>query len=247
MNNTTTAGGLKAHEGDAAPQQRESGRVGYLRQTRPYIVANDLGLRYPLGHPYMNVNMVVPRNSLLVLRGDHSTGKTPLLLTLAGRMRFNRGTLTVGNYVLPKDHNRLMKVSGMGLFENLNDLEENLKTRTHVRCELEVCGRPHRKQAVQDYLEMWGLGHVTDMITDDLTAKEKVWLGVALGMAKNPEFLVVDDVESNLTNEESLELMNLLADIAHKREIVVAVGVVDPSIVGPADYVYEMESEGSNV
>jgi putative drug exporter of the RND superfamily len=64
------------------------------------ITALDLRLDAPDGTPlYQGVTMRVPAGGTLVVTGPHRSGRTPLLLTLAGRAHADAGTLKVTGLV----------------------------------------------------------------------------------------------------------------------------------------------------
>ena len=66
------------------------------------VAALGVGLDAPDGTPlYRDVSVRVPRGGTLVVAGPHRSGRTALLLTLAGRAHADTGTLKVDGLVLP--------------------------------------------------------------------------------------------------------------------------------------------------
>ncbi len=65
------------------------------------VVAQDLRLDGPDGPFYAGVAVRVPRGGTLVVSGPHRSGRTPLLLTLAGRVHADSGRLKVDGLVAP--------------------------------------------------------------------------------------------------------------------------------------------------
>ncbi|WP_432549126.1 ATP-binding cassette domain-containing protein, partial [Kineococcus arenarius] len=65
------------------------------------VRARDLTLRSGGRDVLTGVDVDVPVGSMLVVRGRTGSGKTSLLLTLAGRMRPTSGTLRVLGHDLP--------------------------------------------------------------------------------------------------------------------------------------------------
>lgn len=207
----------------------------------PFIIAEGLGLRSPLGKPFTDVNLRIPLGSFVAVTGEHGAGKTPLILTLAGRMKFNRGSLTVGGHKLPHGGGKVRRMAGLGLFSGLNDLETNLKVRSVTAAELELFKKRHRKADVQAYLDSWVLGHSFNMRVREMSEPELVRLGIALGMASDPKILVVDDVEHSLNHDQTRELVSILEDLAHTRNMIVIVALTEPSFAAGADQVVSLE------
>lgn len=208
---------------------------------RPFIVAKGLGLKTPMGTPYWDVNVEVPLGTLLAVTGVHGAGKTPLLMTLAGRMRFTKGSLVIDGNNLPKGSRKARKQAGLGLFRGLNDFEMNLKVRSVTAAELELFKKPHRKADVSAYLAGWGLEQLADLKVRELSEPDLVLLGIALGMAGDPKILAVDDVEHSLTHEQTRSLLATLRKLVDERNIIVMVALTEPSFASCADQVITLE------
>lgn len=212
----------------------------------PFIEAHDLTLRTMVGNPYANVSLVAPCDSLVAIRGRHGSGKTPLLLTLAGRMKFSQGTLTVGGYDLPQDRRQVARISGLSIFEGLNDLEENISCELILYSELELYGKPHKQAHVDAYFQRWNLSHIQHQLVRDITRFDLVQFGIALGMVSDPQLLIVDDIEDQLTLNQTHQILEGLLAIAHDAHKVVVVGCTEKSVAESADCVYTLTKEGSS-
>lgn len=213
----------------------EQQRSYFPGEDRPFIEARDLKMRTVLGSPYQNVNLSVPRDTFALICGEHGSGKTALLLTLAGRMSPNSGMLTVGGYEFPRERKQVANIAGLGLFHGVNDLEENLPCLSLLRAELELYGKPSRKQAAIDYLNKWNLPHIQNMLVRDISQVDLACFGIALGMAKDPQLLVVDDLEEQLTLDQIRHVADVLRSIAHDQHKVVVAGCTEGSLTSLAD------------
>ncbi len=211
-----------------------------------FIKAQGLTLRTVVGAPYTDVDLAIPDHSLAAIRGRHGSGKTPLLLTLAGRMKFNQGALEVGGYDLPRERRQVARISGLSLFEGLNDIEVNIPCGTILRSELELYGKPHKKKHVTEYLKKWQLGHIENELARDINQFDLVMFGIALGMANNPKLLIIDNIEDQLTLNQTHEILEFLLPLAHDYHKVVVVGCTEKSVAESADYVYTLTSEGAS-
>ena len=217
----------------------------YPGEDRPFIQARDLGIRTLIGSPYQNVNLSVPRDTFALVCGEHGSGKTALLLTLAGHMVPSEGSLTVGGYEFPRERNKVAKITGLGIFHGLNDLEENISCLALLRAELDLYGKPSRKAAAVDYLNRWNLAHIQNRYVRELTQVELACFGIALGMAKDPALLVVDDLEEQLTLDQVKDVADLLRHIAHDLHKVVVAGCTEGYLKRLADVSFTIEREGS--
>ncbi len=66
------------------------------------VAAQGLRLDVPHGTVYSGVDVVVPAGGVLVVDGPHRSGRSALLLTLAGRVAPSSGLLKVAGYAVPE-------------------------------------------------------------------------------------------------------------------------------------------------
>lgn len=208
---------------------------------REFIKMDDLSRSNPLGEPYAHVTATVPLGALCVIRADHGHGKTPLLLTMAGRMAPTGGTLEVAGYPVPKKRNKVMKLAGLGLFPGLNDVEENLTAPSLLKAELDIYNKPTNRAFVDEYLESYDLLRLKKTRIRDYEQVDLIQLGIALGMAGDPLLLAVDDVEDQLTGAQSERLLTELREMAREKNIVAAVACTDERLAKFADVVIDLD------
>ncbi|MGN0261985.1 MAG: ATP-binding cassette domain-containing protein [Eggerthellaceae bacterium] len=211
------------------------------RRSGTFIQARGLSLETPLGVPFRDLDLSIPPGSYVAVTGDHGSGKTPLLLTLAGRMKPTSGTLFVGGYQIPREHRKVARNAGMALFAGLNDIEWNLDCRLIMKSELELWGKPHRNSDVDAYMESWELGHITDTKVKKLTQVDYDRFGIALAMVNDPDMLVVDDIERQLRAEDTHRIADELRALAHEKGKTVIVAVTEPASAGDSDFTIELE------
>lgn len=225
-----------------ASKEQES----YAEQGGAFIQARGLTLKTPLGTPYENINLNIPRGSYVAVVGEHGSGKTPLLLTLAGRMKFNSGSLSVGGHVLPKERKKVARTVGMSIFSGLNDVEWELKCKTIMAAELEIWGKPHSKADAFDYLNKWGLGHIMEMKVTKLSQIDYDRFGIALGMVNDPAVLVVDDIEDKMDIADRDVISEELLQMAHTQNKIVIVAITEPDAARMADITIKLERSESD-
>lgn len=208
------------------------------------IVARGLGLRTREGWVYRNVDLEVPGASLVVITGPAGSGKTALLLTLAGRMRAGEGALTVAGLNAGRDTSALRRRVGLGEFRGVNDLDETLTVADQVMAELALHGRRWRGAHVAATLDELGLALDPHQKVRDLAAGERTLLGAALGMIGEPPLLVVDELDDNATPEEAAAVLAGLRRSTAAGTTVVA-GALDPVIAARADVWLALDADGS--
>ena len=158
----------------------------------PYLSARGLELETYAGFVYRNVDLDVFKGRVTAVRGRNGSGKSALLLTLAGRMKPTGGMLFVGGLELPRERAKAERHVGLGLFKGLNDLPENLSARSAAKAEFDLYGLSARDGAVEEHLCWWGLGDVARVRVRDLTAEKLARLGIALAFVGDPDAAVVE-------------------------------------------------------
>lgn len=210
------------------------------------IKAEGLELNNLIGVPYSNVSLEVIQGQVFAVRGHNGSGKTALLLTLAGRMLFTKGKLEILGYKMPLRAGKVHRRIGLALFEGLNDLSENQKVRNAIAAEFELWGRKSRREEIDAYLREWNLMDIADMRIGSLNREQLVALGVQLAWVGHPDIIAVDDIESGLTKEQSIHLMKRLHTMARTRNVTILVGVLERDLAAMADAAFYIEKDGAS-
>ena len=197
-----------------------------------FITAEGLSQQSPRIQSYHDVNLGLAKGQAHAICAEDRSGKTELLLTLAGRMLPTSGTLRVGGIDVRGLRNlaRVRRFASLGFFENVNEVERVLKVSVITSAELGLAGKRSNAMATNAFLENNGLLDAADTRIEALDRYTFDWLGIALGMAHDPKLLVVDDIESSLTEHQSLKLVRKLKDLARSTGVTVACGVNDYDI-----------------
>lgn len=244
MNQRETQERSASQEAQARPESGTYLREGTAFAGSPYISAHGLGLKTYAGFAYRDVDVDVHKGELVAVRGRNGSGKTALLLTLAGRMKQTAGVLTIGGFDLPRQRAKVERHVGLALFSGLNDLQESLTSMNALGAEFELYGRKPRREALAAYLRDWQLEDVANVRVKDLTSEKLTQLGIALAFVGEPDAVMVDDVESQLTMSQSEGLVQMLLDAARTRNVAIVVGVVERDLAAMADATVYLSKEG---
>jgi ABC-2 type transport system ATP-binding protein len=200
----------------------------------PAVETAGLALQTRRGTVYENVTLSVPAGSLAMLVGPTGSGKTALLLTLAGRMKPSGGRMRSFGVDALRNAGAVRKRTALGLVAGVNDLSDTLSVRDHVRETLVLSGQATTPARVAATLRPVGLATNVSTKAGDLTAIERELLGVAMALVWHPKVLVVDDADHDLTPDEQVRLMGVLRSVAESGVTVIA-ACVDPRLAASAD------------
>lgn len=167
--------------------------------------ARALELTGDRGPIYGPLDLEVPEGSLAVLRGPQGSGRTSLLLTLAGRMVPDASSqLVVLGYALPRDRTALQREAAVAGFAGIDELDDSVTVAQHVRERLGWLSPWYRRQPLPDQsvvdavlAPVFGDLPVpaAQTVAWHLDEVEALLLRIALAMAQRPRLLVVDDLD----------------------------------------------------
>ena len=139
------------------------------------------------------VDLALAAGELLVVHGAARSGRTTLLLTLAGRHRITAGVLEVGGHRLPGAEPTVRRAVVVAQAEPAVGFEGRL-TVGEVIEEARLVSRLRRPE-IDDALAFFELDPPRALLVDDLEPATRTLLAVALAWAQRPAVLVVDDAD----------------------------------------------------
>ncbi|GAA3444471.1 ABC transporter ATP-binding protein [Planomonospora venezuelensis] len=186
------------------------------------VQACELSLRSGHGWVYRDVGLEAGPGGLTAVAGQAGSGRTSLLLTLAGRMRPTGGTLTVAGRTGPR---AIRRVAALGLVDGVNDLEKALTVREHVRERSRGlfwnAGSARHAAAAMERAGL-GLSPEDRTLIRDLGREQRVRLGIALALLDGPGLLVLDNVDHGLPADRRDALWATLEELAGQGLTVIA-------------------------
>ena len=193
-----------------------------------------------------NVNFVIERGELVLLKGPSGCGKTTLL-TLIGALRTcQSGDLTVLNNQLNgasrKTRQRLRRNIGM-IFQGHNLLrcltaEQNVQMGADLLRNLTYL---QRREIARKWLSAVGLDDHHKKLPSGLSGGQKQRVAIARALSANPKLLLADEPTSALDSVTGREIVSLLRKLAKEQNCSVLMVTHDPRISDMADRILNME------
>ena len=206
---------------------------GTFDHPSPIVVARGIGVHAPGGDVFAGVDLEVQAGSITCVVGPDGSGRSSLLLALAGRMRITDGSAVVAGHRLPGHERAVRRVAGLGIVRGVNDLDPALSLDDHVRIENLLAGRRMSRSARRKALDAAGVDADPSTRLRDANADDALRTGLALAMLREPLLLLVDDVDHDLTVVQQRSVWRLLDGIADAGTAVVAM-VTDAAFVPAA-------------
>lgn len=202
------------------------------------ILATELALSADRGPVYGPLTFEID-SGLSVLRGDPGSGRTSLLLTLGGRMKYDSGSLTVAGLGLPQELRAVQKISGIAGFTGIDELEESVTVGATLRERLawlapwwHIVRTPDDHRAAALCADVFGQESIprADTLIWDLDEGHKFLLRLVLSLMSGPQLLLVDD-PAQLHNEASrAAVWSALNRVAEHTAVVVSCASLDEQI-----------------
>jgi ABC-type multidrug transport system ATPase subunit len=189
--------------------------------TSPVIVASGLTLHTRRGPVYGPIDLTVSSGDYAVVTGPAGSGKTALLLSLAGRMRPSAGSLTVAGIDALRHPAAVRQRCALAVFTGLNDLPGALTVGDAIASDLHLAGVSARSDRVAATARAFGLAGELGTKVDDLSEGQRCALGVAVALVSAPAVLLVDDIGAGLAPDEQIEFDSLLRGVAARGVAVV--------------------------
>ncbi len=163
---------------------------------------------------FEGVDLAVEPGSVLVVHGAPGSGKTSLLLTLAGRMSGVHGHAEIDGRLLPDQAGAVRRIAALAEIPGVNDLDPLLTVDDHLGERLAATSwhpwvsGASRARARGLVTEVLGYAvaaapsaHARATLDPqtrvrDLAPLEHWALGVALALVERPHLLVVDDIDA---------------------------------------------------
>ncbi|NKY87318.1 ATP-binding cassette domain-containing protein [Nocardia veterana] len=156
------------------------------------IIARGLTARGARGCAFAGVSLDIEAGRLAVITGPGGSGRTSLLLALAGRMRIVAGSAAVGGWRLPDDARRVREVVGVARAEPAVGLDDELRVGDLVQ-ERMLIAPGVDGAAVADAMALLEVDAPGRTAVADLPPDQRTLLAVALTAAEGPGVVVVDD------------------------------------------------------
>jgi ABC-2 type transport system ATP-binding protein len=191
--------------------QQESSRPGVTRRT--VVSVRGLGMRNRRGWIFRPVDIDVHPGELVALTGPSGSGRTSLLLALAGRFTTSEGTL------------RRDGAAALGYVRDVTDPEPGLTVAEHVEERLLLLGRARWRHSFRQVLVDEALADYpgrNDQLVRGIDTYRRHALGLILARLERPALIVVDDADADLSTSERADLWARLRELADGGIAVVA-------------------------
>lgn len=191
------------------------------------------------------VCLLIPEGELVALYGPSGSGKTTLLLLAAGLMAPDSGTITFGGRqvgAMSEREGAKYRMRDVGFVFQSFHLMAGATALDNAT--IKLIGDGHTLAAARKTAEPWlarvGLGERLRHMPDQLSMGERQRVAIARALVNEPRLLLADEPTGSLDSRRSKEILAVLRDICHERQIPGLLVTHDPEARKFADRVHTL-------
>lgn len=182
---------------------------------------NALSKQYGHFKALSGLSMNVPKGTIYGFVGKNGAGKTTLIRLICGLQN-----PTDGEYILYGSKNTEANIVNarrrMGAVVETPSIYLDMTAEENLRQQYMILGVPSF-DGVTELLELVGLAHTGKKKAKNFSLGMKQRLGIAIALAGNPDFLVLDEPVNGLDPQGIVEIRELILKLNRERQITVLI------------------------
>lgn len=189
--------------------------MDYILQT------NNLTKQYKHFQALKGLNMNIPKGSIYGFVGKNGAGKTTLIRLICGLQE-----PTSGNFTLYGIHNNSKDIiksrHRMGAVIETPSIYMDMTAEENLKQQYLILGLPSY-DGIPELLKLLGLEHTGKKKVRNFSLGMKQRLGIAIALAGDPDFLVLDEPINGLDPQGIIEIRELLLKLNRERQVTILI------------------------
>lgn len=185
------------------------------------LYTNGLSKQYRNFKALDNLNMHIPGGAIYGFVGKNGAGKTTLIRLICGLQK-----PTTGEYVLYGKKSAEKEISKsrrrMGAVVETPSIYLNMTAEENLKEQYRVLGMPSF-EGIPELLELVGLNDTGKKKAKNFSLGMRQRLGIAVALAGNPDFLVLDEPANGLDPQGIVEIRELILKLNRENHITVLI------------------------
>ncbi len=201
------------------------------------VSLTDLTLTYPSSAGPVEVlrglSLRVAAGETVSLVGPSGSGKSSLMMVIAGLERATGGSVVIGGQDfarMSEDDLARFRRDAVGIVFQDFHLVPTMTALENVAIPLEFAGRPDAFDRAEECLSLVGLSHRLTHYPGQLSGGEQQRTAIARAFATGPRLLLADEPTGNLDGETGGQIVDLLFDLQDKHQTTLILITHDPAL-----------------
>ena len=183
------------------------------------VTTSALGKQYGDFQALKGLTMHIPKGAIYGIVGKNGAGKTTLIRLLAGLQRPSSGEYML--YGVPHTSKEIGKVRRrMGAVVEAPSVYQDMTAADNLKQQYRILGLPSF-EGITELLALVGLSDTGKKKVKNFSLGMRQRLGIAIALAGNPDFLVLDEPVNGLDPQGIVEIRELILKLNRERQITV--------------------------
>ena len=216
--------------------------MGYL------LSLKNISLHYMLKQEKINIlnniSLKIKKNERVSIIGESGSGKTSLLMIMAGLQRASDGLMVFENYnftKIPEEQITEIRKSKIGMIFQDFYLIPNYSALENVMFPLEINKLINPKKKAIAILEELGLGKKINNLPSELSGGEQQRVAIARSISFNPEIILADEPTGNLDAKNSSIVIKILFDYSKRYQKSLVLVTHDENLAKKSDKIIRIK------
>ena len=183
------------------------------------VTTSALGKQYGDFQELKGLSMHIPKGAIYGIVGKNGAGKTTLIRLLAGLQRPSSGEYML--YGVPHTSKEIGKVRRrMGAVVEAPSVYQDMTAADNLKQQYRILGLPSF-EGITELLALVGLSDTGKKKVKNFSLGMRQRLGIAIALAGDPDFLVLDEPANGLDPQGIVEIRELILKLNRERQITV--------------------------
>ncbi len=185
------------------------------------LTADSISKHYRKAKALDGLNMKVPKGAIYGFVGKNGAGKTTLIRLICGLQKPTSGEFTIYG-IKNSDKNICKSRQRMGAIVETPSIYLNMTAEENLKQQYLILGLPSY-DGIKDLLELVGLSDTGKKKAKNFSLGMRQRLGIAIALAGNPDFLVLDEPINGLDPQGIVEIRELILKLNREKKITILI------------------------
>jgi len=196
------------------------------------IVLKNVCKRYGANEVLKNVNLQIVEGEFVSVRGKSGAGKTTLLKILGLLEEADGGEVKILGQTVNKlndEQKSHIRLHSIGFIFQFFNLIPTLTVIENIELPLALAGKgkKERRERAIELLKHFNLANLAQRFPETLSGGERQRIATIRALANNPKIILADEPTSNLDDENSNLLIELLKSINREKKVTIILTTTD--------------------
>ncbi len=190
-----------------------------------------------------NINFEAESGQLILVVGPSGSGKTTFLTIAGGLQTPTNGDVKINDSTinsLSKKQQTKLRLEKIGFILQSYNLVPFLTVEEQFKFVDKLKKQNLTEQKLHELLSDLGLLELQKKYPNQLSGGQKQRVAIARALYTDPDYILADEPTAALDTDRSMKVIELLRDLAHKRNKIIIVVTHDLRLKDMADKVYQI-------